>query len=158
MFSDSFCDCDHFKLFTGAPCTACHGGVPALINAFDSVPLRTLTFRSFAVQLSMLSMTGRLVVILAHTYTTGRGFTHCYSDIHRLRWRRLFTDLLCSLFGAQVRLVLVGWWGLRAAGWLVQELPQTLGKIPHWAIVVPKRWIVDWWHRLRTPYRASSNL
>lgn len=35
----------------------------------------TLTFLSLAVQLSMLSTTGRLVVILAHTYITGGGKT-----------------------------------------------------------------------------------
>lgn len=33
----------------------------------------TLTFLSLAVQLSMRSTTGRLVVILAHTCMTGRG-------------------------------------------------------------------------------------
>lgn len=62
----------------------------------------------------------------------------------------IFTDLLCSLLGAQICLILVGRRGQRAAGRLVQELLQALGVISHWAVVVPKCWAVARRHRLWT--------
>lgn len=101
-----------------------------LIYSFETSP--RLTFRSFAVQPSMRSTTGRLVVILAHTCTKFNPrviFLFLMSLWHTIHKHPV--DLLRSLFGTRVRFILVGGRRLRAAGGLVQELPQTLRVVPH---------------------------
>lgn len=47
--------------------------------------------------------------------------------------------LFCSLFGAEISLILVCRRSLGPAGQLVLELPQDLGMVCHGAAVVPKR-------------------
>ena len=67
------------------------------------------------------------------------------------------SDLLGSLLGAQVRVVLVGGRRLRADGGLVLELPQALGVVAHRAVVVPEGGAVGGGHGLRTPCRSQKD-
>lgn len=149
------------------------GGILWTVQSFLSKYVLKLTFLSLAVQLSMQSITGRLVVILAHTYSTKTGrekdiisrkiyillrfyMSHFIMAQQQKTIKCWRTDLLCSLFGAQISLILVGRWRLRAAGWLVQEFPQALGIISHWAVVVPKCWTVARRRRLWTSYKGHQ--
>lgn len=71
---------------------------------------------------------GKRTFLTSHTLHSDTNILRCLMDPTTHHEKK---DLLCSLFGTQVSLVLVGRWSLRAASRLVHKLPKTLGVIPH---------------------------